>query len=62
MAAPRASWKGVLRIGAIECGVALYTAASTADRVSFRILNRRNRGPGATLTGTSKEALAGTAQ
>lgn len=41
MAAPRASWKGVLRIGAVECGVALYTAASTSERVSFHILNRK---------------------
>lgn len=39
--APRANWKGVLKIGAIECGVALYTAASTAERVSFHILNRK---------------------
>lgn len=39
--APRANWKGVLKIGAIECGVALYTAASTAERMSFHILNRK---------------------
>jgi DNA end-binding protein Ku len=41
MATPRANWKGVLKIGAIECGVALYTAASTAERMSFHILNRK---------------------
>jgi DNA end-binding protein Ku len=39
--APRANWKGALRIGAIECGVSLYTAASTSERVSFHILNRK---------------------
>jgi DNA end-binding protein Ku len=40
MAAPRANWKGILKLGAIECGVALYTAASAAD-VSFHVLNRK---------------------
>lgn len=41
MAAPRANWKGILKLGTIECGVALYTAASTVERVSFHILNRK---------------------
>jgi DNA end-binding protein Ku len=41
MAAPRANWKGTLKVGDIACGVALYTAASTAGRVSFHILNRK---------------------
>jgi DNA end-binding protein Ku len=41
MATPRANWKGLLKIGAVECGVALYTAASTAERISFHILNRK---------------------
>jgi DNA end-binding protein Ku len=40
--APRANWKGVLKIGDIECPVALYTAASAAERVSFHILNRKS--------------------
>jgi DNA end-binding protein Ku len=49
----RANWKGVLKIGDVSCPVALYTASSTAERVSFHILNRktnrqarRGEGPG----------------
>ena len=38
--APRANWKGYLKIGELSCQVALYTAASTSDRVSFHIVNR----------------------
>ncbi|CAD7039603.1 Ku protein [Pseudorhizobium endolithicum] len=38
--APRANWKGYLKVGELSCQVALYTAASTADRVSFHIVNR----------------------
>ncbi|MCJ8507304.1 Ku protein [Rhizobium lemnae] len=39
--APRANWKGHLTLGYLSCAVALYTAASTSDRVSFHIINRR---------------------
>jgi DNA end-binding protein Ku len=39
--AARANWKGVLKIGDLACPVALFTAASTAERVSFHILNRK---------------------
>jgi DNA end-binding protein Ku len=39
--ATRANWKGVLKIGEVACPVALYTAASTAERVAFHILNRK---------------------
>jgi DNA end-binding protein Ku len=39
--AARANWKGVLRIGELSCSVALYTAASTAERIAFHILNRK---------------------
>ncbi|MFB9949456.1 Ku protein [Rhizobium puerariae] len=38
--APRANWKGYLKIGELSCQVALYTAASTSDRVSFHVINR----------------------
>jgi len=37
----RANWKGALRIGEVSCPVALYTAASTADRIAFHTLNRQ---------------------
>lgn len=37
---PRAIWKGYLRIDDLTCPVALYSAASTAERVSFHTINR----------------------
>ena len=39
--AARANWKGVLKAGEVSCPVALYTAASTAERITFHILNRK---------------------
>jgi DNA end-binding protein Ku len=41
MAAPRANWKGHIRFGEVTCPVALYTAASSSERISFNILNRK---------------------
>jgi DNA end-binding protein Ku len=38
--AVRANWKGHLKLGLVSCPVALYTAASEADRISFRTVNR----------------------
>ena len=38
--AARAIWKGYLEIGELVCPVALHAAASTAERVSFHVLNR----------------------
>lgn len=39
--APRAIWKGVLKVDEVTCPVALYTAASTAERISFHTINRK---------------------
>jgi DNA end-binding protein Ku len=39
--APRATWKGYIQISELTVPVALYAAASTAERVSFHILNRK---------------------
>jgi DNA end-binding protein Ku len=39
--APRALWKGTLAFGDLACPVALYAAASTAERVSFNIVNAK---------------------
>lgn len=39
--APRANWKGHLKIGELAAAVALYSAATTSDRVSFNMINRR---------------------
>ena len=38
--APRAQWRGFLKVGELTCHVALYTAASAANRVAFHTLNR----------------------
>ena len=38
--APRANWKGTLKIAEVICSVALYTAASTSDRIAFHTINR----------------------
>jgi DNA end-binding protein Ku len=40
MVKPRANWKGVIKVGELAAGVALYTAASTSERVAFHTLNR----------------------
>ncbi|WP_430252457.1 Ku protein [Neorhizobium sp. DAR64860/K0K1] len=39
MAAHRAQWKGHLKIAELSCAVGLYTAASTAERISFHMIN-----------------------
>jgi DNA end-binding protein Ku len=36
----RAQWKGFLKFGEVSCPVALYTATSTSERISFHTLNR----------------------
>jgi DNA end-binding protein Ku len=39
--APRASWKGFLKISELALPVALYAGATTSNRVSFHVLNRK---------------------
>lgn len=39
--AMRASWKGFLTVGALSCGVALYAAASTSERIALHMVNRK---------------------
>ncbi|MBX3584242.1 MAG: Ku protein [Rhizobiaceae bacterium] len=41
----RAVWKGFLKFGAISCSIRLINAASDSDKISFRILNRKDRLP-----------------
>ncbi|PCK87030.1 Ku protein [Rhizobium sophoriradicis] len=41
MAGPRANWKGYIRFGEVSCPVALYTAASSSERIAFNTLNRK---------------------
>lgn len=38
---PRAIWKGYLKIDELICPVALHSAASTSERISFHTLNRK---------------------
>ncbi|MBS4002327.1 MAG: Ku protein [Afipia sp.] len=38
--APRANWKGFLKVAEVACPVALYTAASTSERIAFHTINR----------------------
>jgi DNA end-binding protein Ku len=39
--APRANWKGYLKLSLVSCAIALYPATSSAARVSFHTLNRK---------------------
>ncbi len=38
--APRASWKGYLKLSLVSCAIELFPAASTKERVSLHLLNR----------------------
>lgn len=40
MVSPRANWKGFIKFGEVSCPVALYTAASSSQRIAFNTLNR----------------------
>jgi DNA end-binding protein Ku len=39
--APRANWKGFLRLSLVTCPVALYPATTESEKVSFNQLNRK---------------------
>lgn len=41
MVSPRANWKGYIKFGEVSCPVALYTAASSSERIVFNTLNRK---------------------
>lgn len=38
--APRASWKGYLKLSLVSCAVELFPATTTKERVAFHLLNR----------------------
>lgn len=38
--APRANWKGFLKISELSCPVAIHSATSTSERISFNTINR----------------------
>ncbi|MGK9170125.1 Ku protein [Inquilinus limosus] len=39
--APRANWKGTLKLGFLTCPVALYTAVGEGEEIHFNMVNRR---------------------
>ena len=39
--APRASWKGYLKLSLVSCPIALYPAVSSSERVSFNRINKK---------------------
>jgi DNA end-binding protein Ku len=41
MAAPRPYWKGYLKLSLVSCPIALYTAATSSEKVSFRQINKK---------------------
>jgi DNA end-binding protein Ku len=53
---PRANWKGRIRLGEVAIGVALYTAATTSDRIALHMINRA---AGNRLRMTSVDASTG---
>lgn len=43
--APRAAWKGFLKVGSVNCAVKLIGATSDSEKIHFRILNRKTKQP-----------------
>jgi DNA end-binding protein Ku len=41
MAPPRPYWKGYLKLSLVSCPIALYTATSSGERVTFRQINKK---------------------
>src|SRR6266481_4690135 len=39
--APRAYWKGYLKLSLVSCPIALYPASSSSERVSFNRINKK---------------------
>ena len=38
--APRANWKGYLKLSLVSCPIALFPVSSTTERISFHLINR----------------------
>ncbi|KQZ26576.1 hypothetical protein ASD50_04010 [Mesorhizobium sp. Root552] len=41
MVAPRATWKGFLRVGSVSCGVKIVGVVTEAENIRFNVLNRK---------------------
>jgi DNA end-binding protein Ku len=39
--APRANWKGYLRLSLVSCPIALYPASSLSEKVNLNRINRK---------------------
>jgi DNA end-binding protein Ku len=39
--APRANWKGFLRLSLVSCPIALYPVSSFSEKISFNRINRK---------------------
>ena len=39
--APRAYWKGYLKLSLVSCPIALYPASSSSERTSFNRINKK---------------------
>ena len=39
--APRANWKGFLRLSLVTCQIALFPATSESDKISFNQINKK---------------------
>ena len=39
--APRANWKGFLRLSIVTCPVALFPATSDSEKISFNQINKK---------------------
>jgi len=60
----RAQWKGFIKFGEVTCGAALYTAASTSDRITFNTINKQtgNRVNRVFIDGETEEPVPKEAQ
>ena len=38
---PRPYWKGYLKLSLVSCPIAVHAACSSAERISFRQINRK---------------------
>lgn len=45
MSAPRAIWKGHLKVGSVSCAIKLVGATTESEKIHFRILNRKTNKP-----------------
>ena len=39
--APRANWKGFLRLSLVTCPIALFSATSESEKISFNQINKK---------------------